>query len=46
MQDIMRPFYNSRQGLNKALKQIEQLARLGTDTVEDVLQEIRLKLVA
>jgi hypothetical protein len=46
IQDIMRPLYNSRQGLNKALKQIDQLARLGTDTVEDVLQEIRLKLVA
>ncbi len=46
VQDVMRPFYKSRQGLNKALKQIDQLAKLGTDTVQDVLQEIRYKLVA
>lgn len=46
VQDIMRPHYKSRQGLHKALKQIDQLAKLGTSTVEDVLQEIRYKLVA
>lgn len=46
VQDVMRPFYKSRQGLNKALKQIDQLAKLGTDTVQDVLQEIRYKLAA
>ena len=46
IQGIMLPFYKSRQGRNKALKEIEQLARLGTDTVQDVLQEIRMKLVA
>ena len=46
IQDILRPHYSSRQGLNKALKQINTLAQLGTDTVADVLDEIRLKLVA
>lgn len=46
IQDILRPHYSSRQGLNKALKQINTLAKLGTDTIADVLDEIRLKLVA
>ena len=46
VQDVMRPLYKTKQGLSKALKQIDQLAKLGTSTVEDVLQEIRLKLVA
>ena len=46
IQDIMRKHYKTRQGLNRALRQIDQLAKLGTDTVEDVLQEIRYKLAA
>jgi len=44
LQDILRPHYKSRQGLNKALKDINRLAKLGTDTVADVLDEIRFKL--
>lgn len=45
MQDILRKYY-SRQGLNKAMKQINQLSKLGTATVPDIIDEIRYKLVA
>ena len=45
LQNILRPYY-SRQGLNKALKEIDKLSRLGTKTVYNVLDEIRMKLVA
>jgi len=43
--DIFKKYYTI-QGLNKALRQINTLAKLGTDTVGDVLNEIRYKLVA
>ena len=46
IKDILSKYYKSRQGLNKALRQINQLAKLGTATVPDVLDEIRYKLVA
>jgi len=45
LKDILSLHY-SRQGVNKALKQINILAKLGTETVADVLEEIRFKLVA
>ena len=44
LQDLFRKYY-TRQGLNKALKQIKELAKLGTATVPDILDEIRYKLV-
>ena len=46
IQDILRKYYKSRQSIHKAIKQINQLAKLGTATVPDVLDEIRFKLVA
>lgn len=46
LQDIFKKYYKSRQGLHKALKQINELARLGTATVPDIIDEIRYKLVA
>lgn len=46
LKEVVKKYYKSRQGLNKALKQINELAKLGTSTVPDVIDEIRLKLVA
>ena len=46
LKDLFKKYYKSRQGLHKALKQINELAKLGTATVPDVIDEIRYKLVA
>ena len=46
LQDIFKKYYKSRQSIHKALKQINELARLGTATVPDIIDEIRYKLVA
>ena len=43
--DIIRPFY-TRQGMNKVIKELRQIKKIGKSKVSDIIQEIRLKLVA
>ena len=43
--DIIRPFY-TRQGMNKVIKELRHIKKIGKSKVSDIIQEIRLKLVA
>lgn len=45
LQKVLKPFM-TRQAINKNIKEIEKLFRLGNSTVSDVIDEIRNKLVA
>ena len=45
LQKVLKPFM-SKQAVNKTIKDIERLFRLGNTTVIDVIEELRYKLVA
>jgi hypothetical protein len=44
--NMLRGYYKTSQALNKALRQINKLQSIGNETVLDVIDEIRHKLVA
>lgn len=43
--DLLSPYY-TRQGLNKVIKEIRTIKKLGKSKVVDIIEEIRTKLVA
>ena len=43
--DLIRPHY-TRQGMNKVIKELGEIKEIGKSKVSDIIQEIRLKLVA
>ena len=43
--DLIRPHY-TRQGMNKVIKELREIKKIGRSKVSDIIQEIRLKLVA
>jgi hypothetical protein len=43
--DLLRPVY-TRRGMNKVLKELREIKKIGRSKVSDIIQEIRLKLVA
>lgn len=45
LQNILKPFM-TKQAVNKTIKELDRLFRLGNTTVFDIIEEIRYKLVA
>ena len=43
--DLLRPVY-TRRGMNKVIKELGEIKEIGKSKVSDIIQEIRLKLVA
>ena len=45
IKDLLRPVY-TRRGMNKVIRELREIKKIGRSKVSDIIQEIRLKLVA